>query len=77
MTKKAKTARKTGIILYGALMLCIPAVLYLEMHGYIAAGIVLVVFMFAISMGMLWVSEAEDRAEQRTAASRRRVRQRG
>lgn len=77
MMKKAKAAGKTGFILYGVLMLCIPAVLYLEIHGYIAAGIALVVLMFAISMGMLWVSEAEEGTERRASAPEGRVRQRG
>lgn len=72
MTKK--TARNTGFALYGCLMMCIPAVIYLEMHNYLWTGVALIGLMFAMAMGLLWVSEVEDQAASpRTVPGQRRM----
>ncbi|MCS7464650.1 hypothetical protein N0M98_31635 [Paenibacillus doosanensis] len=64
-------AKRAEIILYGLLMACIPLVLYLELHGEIVLGIVVVCVMFALSMGLLRASEAgEDRPERKGRKAR-------
>jgi hypothetical protein len=63
-----KTAKSMGLALYFCLMICIPAVLYLEIYGYMIAGIALVCMMFVISMALMWVSEVEENPDKRSAA---------
>ncbi|OXM84362.1 hypothetical protein [Paenibacillus rigui] len=73
---KRSLAKRVGFLLYSCLMLSIPAVIYLEIHGYVILGIALVCIMFGLSMGLLWVSEAED-SRDKEAEGKQRLRQRG
>jgi len=49
-----------GITMYCLLMLSIPLLLYFEIQDWLLPGTILVVVMFALGMGMLWLSDYED-----------------
>jgi hypothetical protein len=65
-----KTAKKINLLLYVGLLMTIPIMIYLEVINDVPLEIILVCIMFAISMGLLWVSEQEDEGLKE---SRRRV----
>lgn len=62
------------MMLYCFLMLSIPLIIYFLIQEWLLLGTVLVVVMFAIFMGMLWLSEYEDENEDARNKNSARVR---
>ncbi|WP_282939378.1 hypothetical protein [Paenibacillus sp. RC67] len=60
--------------LYCLLMLSIPLIIYCLIQEWLLQGTILVVVMFAIFMGMLWLSEYEDKNEDARDKNTARIR---
>ncbi|SCW36213.1 hypothetical protein SAMN04487970_100475 [Paenibacillus tianmuensis] len=62
---KRITARRIGWVIFGCMLASAAVLLYLQIIGELMFGIALVGITFALSMGLLWMSELEDEAAER------------
>jgi hypothetical protein len=60
-----KTAKKINVYLYICLLLTIPSMIYLQIMNDVVTSIILVCFMFVISMVMFWLSTNEHETEKK------------
>ncbi|WP_159887683.1 hypothetical protein [Paenibacillus puerhi] len=61
--------------LFGGLMLSIAGVLYTQMNDLFFPGIILILGMFVVCMGLLWISEVEDGPEKEGMRNKDRQRE--